>query len=200
MKYILIAACVLITFNLTAQNDCTLKKDKDGIKIYTCPVADSDIKAIRVEFDVNSTTAKYISIVTDIDHYKLWRYREKNHRLVKRISDHDLIYYNQISAPFPASDRDLVSHLTIRPDSVTHGLTVIVEAMPDYLAKEDGFVRIPKSKSVMKLTPIKDNTLHAECFIQADPGGQIPVWIVNSFLTTAPYETFRNLIQRMETK
>ena len=200
MRYVLTLTVLLASFNLIAQKDCSLKKDKDGIKIYTCPVADSDIKAIRVEFDVKSTVEKYISIVTDISNYKLWRYREKNHKLVKKISDRELIYYNQISAPFPASDRDLVSHLTITQDSVTHVLTVIVEAMPDYLPEEDGFVRIPKSKSVMKLTPLKNNTLHADCFIQADPGGQIPAWVVNSFMTQAPYETFSHLIQRMESK
>lgn len=200
MRYVLAVCVSLISFNLFAQQECELKKEKDGIKISACPVAGSDVKAIHVEFDVTSTPEKYISIVTDIDNYKLWRYREKNHRLVKKISDHELIYYTQISAPFPVSDRDLVSHLTIQRDSATQILTVVVEAIPDYLPEKNDFVRVPKSKSVMKLTPLKNNRLHADCFIEVDPGGQIPAWVVNSFSTTAPYETFRNLIQRMEGK
>lgn len=198
MKLGLIGMALCIAGSVFARQGCELKKEKDGIKIYSCPVANSAIKAIRVEFDVNSTLEKYISIVTDIDDYKRWRSREKNHKVLKRISANELIYYTQISAPFPVSDRDLVSHLIINKDSIKNGLIVTVEAMPDYLPVKSGFVRVPKSKSIMKLTTVGENVLHADCFIEADPGGQIPAWVVNSFSTTAPFETFSNLIQLME--
>jgi len=198
MRIMLIGLLAMAATTVFAQHDCELKKEKDGIRISSCPVAGSDINGIHVEFDVNATLEKYISIVTDIENYKLWRYREKNHKLIKKISSEELIYYTQISSPFPVSDRDLVSHLTIYRDSIPNGLIVVVEAVPDYLPKKDGFVRVPKSKSVMKLTVNGANTLHADCFIQADPGGQIPAWVVNSFSTTAPYETFKGLTDRME--
>lgn len=198
MKHGLSCIILFIACSAFARQDCKLKEEKDGIKIYSCRVANSAIKAIRVEFDVNSTLEKYISIVTDIDHYKLWRYREKNHKLLKKISALELIYYTQVTAPFPVSDRDLISHLTIRSDSLNQGLIVTVEAVPDYLPADEDFVRVPRSKSVMKLTRTKDSRLHADCTIEADPGGQLPAWVINLFSTTAPYETFRNLIARME--
>lgn len=199
MRSVLPFLALLTSLNLPAQ-DCVLKKEKDGIRIYSCPVAGSAIMALRVTFTVTATIEEYVTLVTDIDTYKHWRYRETNHKLLKRISDHEFIYYTQISAPFPVSDRDLVAHVTIQMDSVTQVLTIITEAMPDYQPQEDGFVRIPKSKTSMKLTPQQDGKLKADCFIETDPGGQIPAWVINMVSTTNPYETFKSMIQRIENR
>lgn len=197
MKYHITFGALLVAMNLTAQ-DCVLKKEKDGIRIYSCPVATSDLLAIQVMFNVTTTMEKYVSMVINIDNYKLWRHSEMNHKLLKQISDHELIYYTQIKAPFPVSDRDLVAHIVIGMDSVTQVLTITTEAMPDYLPQEKDFVRIPKSKSVMKLTPLKDGKLQADCFIETDPGGQIPTWVINAVSASTPYETFKKLIQQLE--
>ncbi|MBK8292685.1 MAG: hypothetical protein IPK96_18880 [Flammeovirgaceae bacterium] len=65
------------------QSNCELKKEKNNIKIYSCPTKESSFNTIRAEFEVNSTIEKYISIVVDIENYKTWRYRETEHRLLK---------------------------------------------------------------------------------------------------------------------
>lgn len=52
----------------------------------------------------------------------------------------------------------------------------------------------------MALTPQKNGKLHADCFLEVDPGGQIRVWVINLVSTSTPCETFKNLIQRMEGK
>jgi hypothetical protein len=179
------------------QNNCELKKEKDNIRIYGCPNEASSFNTIRAEFEVNSTIEKYIEIVLDIENYKNWRYHEMNHRLLKRISDTELIYYNQVDAPFPVSDRDLVSHLTMSRDTIAKTLTVTIESMSDYIPPVDNMVRVPKSKSMITLTAMSESKLKAICIIDVDPGGQVPAWVINAFSTQAPYENFKNLIDRM---
>jgi len=34
---------------------------------------------------------------------------------------------------------------------------------------------------------------------EADPGGNLPAWLVNSFADKAPYESFKKLSQRLTT-
>jgi hypothetical protein len=182
------------------QSNCELKKEKNNIKIYSCPTKESSFNTIRAEFEVNSTIEKYISIVVDIENYKTWRYRETEHRLLKRISDTELIYYNQVDAPFPVSDRDMVSHLTISQDTQNKTLTITTESMPAYIPPVDNIIRIPRSKSIMTLTQISESKLKASCIINVDPGGSIPAWVSNTFGTQAPYETFKNLIKEIEVK
>ena len=193
-----IAGLLTIIISLKAQDTCELKREEDNIRIYSCRIPGSALNAIRVEFEMNSTIERYKSVVFDIDNYRSWRYRETDQRILKRISNTELIYYARITAPFPVSDRDMVSDLSMSQDSVTKTLTVIVKSIPDYLPAVSNVVRVPKSISVMKLTPIGVSRLKASCRIEADPGGQIPAWVINSFSTQAPYETFKNLRAKME--
>jgi len=184
----------------SAQVNCVLKKEKDNIKIYSCKTQESSFNAIMAEFEVNSTVEKYISIILDVNRYKEWRHREINPRLLKKISDTELIYYTEISAPFPVSNRDLILHLKLNQDVVTKIVTVTLEGMADYLPMMENIVRVPKSLSTMTLTPINESTLRIKYFVQVDPGGEIPAWVANTFSTQAPYETFKNLIKKMEEK
>ena len=43
-----------------------------------------------------------------------------------------------------------------------------------------------------------DSKLKVNYVIHVDPGGQIPTWIANLFSTQGPYETFKNLKDRLE--
>ena len=182
------------------QPNCELKKEKDNIKIYGCVAEGSALDDIRVEFEVNSTIDKYIPIVLDVTHYHEWRYREFNHKVLKKISDAEMIYYAQVSAPFPLSDRDLVLHLTINRDSLPKVLTVTIESMPDYIPPVEDVVRVQSSFSTMTLIPLSESRLKVSCYVRVNPGGQIPDWVINMFSTQGPYETFKNLIDKMEAK
>ena len=182
----------------SAQNDCVLKKDKDNIKVYSCKTPDSEFKAVRAEFELNATIEDYMAIVLDVDRYKEWHYRVINPRLLHKTSDTELIYYTQISAPWPVSNRDLILRLNLDLNINTGVLTVTLESISDYLPAVDNVVRIPESFSRMTLTPIGNSKLKAEYFIQVDPGGSMPAWVVNMVSTQAPYETFKNLIDRVE--
>ena len=181
-----------------SQSDCDLKKDKDNIKVYSCKVENSDFKIVRAEFELNATIDQYIATVLDVARYKEWHYRSINPRLLKKISKNELIYYTEVSAPWPVSNRDLVLNLKLDYDSTTKVLTVKLECLPDYLPTVENVVRVPKSYSEMKFTSISKSKLKVEYFIHVDPGGQIPAWIANMFSTQGPYETFKNLIDRLE--
>ena len=181
-----------------AQNDCVLKKDKDNIKVYSCEAADSKFKTVRAEFELSASIDEYIAVVSDVDNYKAWHYHTVNPRLLDRISETELIYYTQVSAPWPVSNRDLILRLKLDLNTTTKALTVTLESIADYLPEVKNVVRIPASYSKMTLTPIGNSKLKVEYFIKVDPGGQIPAWVVNLVSTQAPYETFKNLMDRLE--
>lgn len=182
----------------SGQNNCVLKKDKDNIKVYSCKTQDSEFKAVRAEFELNASIEDYIAVVLDVDSYKEWHYRVVNPRLLTKTNDFELIYYTQISAPWPVSNRDMVLRLKLDQNTKTKVLTVIIESISDYLPVTKHVVRIPESYSKLTLTPMENTKLKAEYYIQVDPGGQIPAWVVNSVSTQAPYETFKKLIDKVE--
>lgn len=180
------------------QNNCVLKKDQDNIKVYSCKTVDSEFKAVRAEFELNATIDEYIAIVLDVDSYKDWHYRAINPRILDKVSETELIYYTQVSAPWPISNRDLILRLKLNMNMTTKALTVTLKSIPSYLPTVKDFVRVPESYSEMTLTRIENSKLKVEYFIQVDPGGQLPAWLVNLVSTQAPYETFKNLMDRLE--
>ena len=54
-----------------------LSSDKDGIKVYTRHVADSKIKAIKVECTFNATAAQLVAVLMDIKTCSEWVYHTK---------------------------------------------------------------------------------------------------------------------------
>ena len=181
-----------------AQNDCVLKKDQDNIKVYSCKAENSKFKTVRAAFQLNASIDEYIAVVTDVDNYKKWHYRVVNPRLLDKVSNTELIYYTQISAPWPVSNRDLILRQKLELNTTTKALTVTLESIADYLPIVKNVVRVPASYSKMTLTPIGNSKLKVEYFIEVDPGGQMPAWVVNLVSTQAPYETFKNLMDRLE--
>ena len=185
--------------SLSAQSNCTLKKDKDNIKVYSCE-GGSKFKSVMADFVINATLSQYVDVLLDIQKYNEWHYKVVNPRLLKKISDSELIYYTQISAPWPISNRDLVLRLKLHQDRITKVLTVTLESIPDYLPQIKNIVRVPQSYSKMTLRPVGDSKLEVHYFIQVDPGGNIPPWLANTVSTHGPYETFKKLIERLETE
>jgi len=181
-----------------AQKDCDLKKEKDGIKVYSCLTENSEFKTVKAEFILNATIDQYINTVLDVASYGEWHYRSVNPRLLKKISDMELIYYTQVSAPWPINNRDLILRLNLSVDEITKVLTITLECIPEYLPATENVVRVPKLYSKMTFTPINESKLKVDYSIHVDPGGQIPAWIANMFSTQGPYETFKNLKDRLE--
>ncbi|HEY4876146.1 MAG TPA: lipid-binding protein, partial [Puia sp.] len=100
--------------------------------------------------------------------------------------------------PFPASDRDLVVHLKITQDSATKILNISAINIPDYIPPKKGIVRVPVSNESWKVIPINNNSLRIEYYLEIDPGGSIPAWLLNNFAEKGPYESFRHLQEQVD--
>ena len=180
-----------------AQENCDLKKDQDGIKVFTCKTDSSEFKTIRAQFKSYASIDNYLDLVRDINNYKNWHYKSIEPKLLKRVSDYEYVYYTQIEAPWPVQNRDMVLHLRLIKKN--EELSVFLESMPEYLPEDDEYVRVPYSKSIMHLVPDPDGSgINVEFTILADPGGSLPIWVVNLVSAQGPYETFKQMKEILE--
>jgi len=86
-----------------------------------------------------------------------------------------------------------VIHTTIRPDSLNRSLTINSVAEASYSPEQDGKVRVKRSRVNWHVTMPKPSTIHVIYTLEADPGGSVPAWLVNSFVEKGPYESFKKL-------
>ncbi len=182
-----------------AQRDCVLKKDQDSIKVYSC-ASDHKFKAIRATFTVSASLTELSAFLLDTDKYTEWQYNTVKSKVLKKVDPTEVVYYSVVAAPWPVIDRDMVADLRISQDPVTRVVTLVSKGIPDYVPGHDSLVRVPMSNSHWTLTPISASTTKVDYFIQIDPGGSVPAWMVNMVSTQAPYESFRKLKEKIKTR
>ncbi|MFT2008788.1 START domain-containing protein [Pontibacter sp. 13R65] len=189
---------LIITNELVAQDNWELKKDENGIKIYTRKLAHEKLKEIKVVSELQGTPEQLVAIIMDVNNLKNWVYGIKESRLLKKIDNSSVIYYNVADLPWPVSDRDMVLQLTVKKDPATKQTYIQSKSLDDYMPHQKGKVRVPYSSSSWKISPLTDTTLIAEYVFGVNPGGSLPAWVVNTVATTGPYNSFEALRKLME--
>ncbi len=181
-----------------AQGKWELKKNENGIEVFTRKAATGNLKELRVLCELDATKAQLISTLQDINNYNSWVYCNKKSNILKTISPEKIIYYTQTHLPWPLKDRDLIVELNINPSPDI--LNVQVKSLPDYIPKNSNFIRVPYSLAIWKVTQAPNNKLKVDYTFSVDPGGSIPPWIVNATLTIGPYNSFMKLREVLKTE
>jgi hypothetical protein len=193
MKNILLLAVMLI-FGfppVNAQQKWDLKKDDDGIQVYTRKAAKGNIRELRVVCELDATKAQLINTLENVGDYTSWVYSNKKSSILKMISPQNIIYYTQSHLPWPIKDRDLVIELNIV--STPDVLNIQAKSISDYLPKNENYIRVPYSLAQWKVTQAPGNKLKVDYTFSIDPGGNIPSWIVNATMTFGPFNSFAKL-------
>ncbi len=197
-QYIAFFLCNLLAYSsIIGQSDWKLKIDKKGVQIYTLDVADFKFKSFKAVTKVSAPIIEVLEVLTNEQDFEKWVYKYLGGEIVERISDSEVYFYSATDLPWPFSDRDDVTHVKIVKK--TEGNIIIeLEDFPDYLPSKNSRVRIPFMKGRWKLLALDNGKTEIVLEILADPGGAIPAWIVNPFITSGPFNTFQNLKEILE--
>jgi ribosome-associated toxin RatA of RatAB toxin-antitoxin module len=179
-----------------APAQCDLKLDKDSIQVYTCKTDDSKYKAIKVTFWLDATPAQVKAMLLDIDHLGDWQFSTAKAHLIKKVSSQEIIYYTEVKVPV-AQNRDFIIDLKIDHNTTTKEMKISATNLPTYLPIKKNIIRVPMSKATWQIKEIRPRRLHVEYNVRIDFGGEIPAWVVNSLSHKAPYETFKNMKEKI---
>jgi hypothetical protein len=174
-----------------SQGRWELQKNENGIEVYTRKAATGNLKELRVLCELDATKAQLVSILQNIGDYSAWVYSNKKSVILKTINPQKIIYYTESHLPWPIKDRDLIVELNIISNADI--LNVQAKSIPDFLPKNDKFVRVPYSLAQWKVTQAASNKLKVDYTFSVDPGGSIPAWLVNATLAIGPYKSFLKL-------
>ena len=170
-----------------------MKSEKEGIRVYTRTFPDSKFKAIRVELELEASLSQMVAVLLDVNAGVDWVYATKSSVLLKRVSPTELYYYSEVSIPWPFNNRDFIAQLKVTQDSVTHVVTVDGPTVADYLPVKKDIVRVVRSEGRWVIIPVGKGRIRVEYELRTDPGGDLPAWLFNLFVTKGPLESFENL-------
>jgi hypothetical protein len=170
-----------------------LKDNDDGVKIFTRDVENSKVKAIKVECQFDATLSQLVAALMDVKNSEEWLYHTSSNYIVKQVSPSDLYYYSMVEMPWPISNRDFIAHLIVSQDPVTKVVTINAPCIADMVPVKSGVVRIANSNGKWVLTPVNNGHVKVVYTLHADPGGSIPAWLTNLFVTQGPHQSFKKL-------
>lgn len=190
---------VLVSGSVRAQGslDWVLRKDQDSIRVFVADDPDVAIKQIRTEFTLKAKPEELIRELLRADLYREWQYNTIKSEILETISPTELIYYCEISAPWPVDNRDVIVHLKVDRPIGARTFTVKTSCLPEARPKRDGIVRVPVSRGDWHVRQVGPELLKVDFRIQIDPGGAVPAWLVNLTLAQAPFQSFTNLKKRL---
>lgn len=181
---------ILLLPNVTfSQKDWELVKSKNDIYIYKRGLEGSPLKELKVVSNFQSSLSGFVSFVKDVPAQTSYMYNCSHSKVLQEINDKELIFYQQIKAPWPFSDRDGIYHQVIEQNSNTRVVTIRCNALGDFLPVSKNFIRVTKMNSSWTIKPNQNGTVSAEYIFFGDPGGTLPIWLINMFIAEAPYKT-----------
>jgi hypothetical protein len=191
-KRLILLFCIFTHFALAQTTEkWDLKENKDGVKIFTRDIENSKIKAIRVECQLQASLSQVVAALMDIRNSEEWLYHTAGNYMVKQVSPAELYYYSLIEMPWPVSNRDFIAHLKVTQDEITKTVTVDAPCLPHMVPVKPNIIRIANSKGKWLLYPINKQEVKIIYTLHADPGGNIPAWLTNLFVTQGPSQSFK---------
>lgn len=184
--------CLAIASQAQA-DEWALARDKNEIRVYTKPVAGSELNAVRGVTTVESSLGKLVTLIRDPSLRPLWDNFCGDTYLFKEISAEEELVYLHSKMPWPVSDRDMVNRVTWQQDPESLVVTMRSVATRDLLGPVRGRVRVTQAVNDWQLTPLAGGLVEISTTVHLDPAGPLPSWLINSLSIESPYDVLKQL-------
>lgn len=197
LRYSFTALLLIVCLTAKSQSsDCDLKRDRDGIKVYTCKSQDDKFKSLRAEFVLENVSLQQLeNFLRDVPNYPSWQYNMVKAEELETRNDNEIVYRSEVDAPWPVEDRELVMRFWTEKDDAGYTYFNMENTNYNYPLSDD-LVRVPYMKGRWKVKST-NNTLAVEYVMNINPGGMVPAWLVNIAMADGPHHSFKNLKEQI---
>jgi hypothetical protein len=190
--FILMSVCT----SLSAQS-WTFVKEREGISLYTSQRENSSFKSFHGEVDFKGDFEKVCGLIGDPSNLDWWADEVKNIQVLQFEKDKQIRYYFEYHVPWPFSNRDLVTNVQIKLDSLTGIKTIYSTPLPGAVPSKPGLVRVTDYWQKWTLQPLQDGMIHITLEGFIDPAGDVPAWLYNIVVVDIPLRLLRKVRERV---
>jgi len=197
-KIYLLSIGVIMAFNATSQGEWKLNKERNGIKVYSKKTDNAKFKSVKVVCDMEGSIDKLVAVLKNIPNNKNWVYNTKKSYIIKNVSSNEIIYYEETEMPWPLNNRDVIINMQFKRNDAYKTLTIEANGLQGQQEIKKENVRLGYFKGIWQVTTKDSNHINVTFLLTIEPGGSIPSWAYNLFLSAGPYNTFNNLAQLLK--
>ena len=202
-RLVRVLATALVCFAFTAplgRVALAESQTTDGITVWKVPTKSSEFLGFKAQTVFNAPINAVVGTIMDTPNASEWIPNTGYIQMIDR-SEFDQgkakLYY-LIDMPFPLADRDLVIKSKMSKGA-TGAIRIDNQIASDsrYPAKP-GVVRIKQYSGSWYLEPLGANQTRVTLQGDADPGGAIPAWATNLFVTKQPSDMLKNMREQVK--
>ncbi|PJB12233.1 MAG: lipid-binding protein [Flavobacteriales bacterium CG_4_9_14_3_um_filter_40_17] len=181
----------LISLSGLSQSDWKLIKNSQDIQVYVRTNDSTKFKEYKATMVVKATLDKVLQTIMDADELKNWNYQTSKSYLVKKLSDTEQTIYMENDMPWPVQNRDVVTRMKVQHPTSN---IIIIKLLPDSesVPEKDKIIRVKNFSGYWYLEQSSKGIIVIQQ-MQGDPGGSLPAFLFNLFLTNGPFSTFLGL-------
>lgn len=174
-----------------------LRKDENGIKVYTKEKEDSHIYMYKVVTEISKEPEVVYRQAVDFRENLQYMKSVDSIRFLEHQKDRRYINYMRLKMPWPVKNREMVTEMLVTEDQ--DGIYIESNDLPEYLSKNSRTVRIEdfNEKWIIK-EGLNPNESHVTVTGWVDVGGSVPVWVVNLFIVNTPFRFMSGIIQEVK--
>ena len=189
---VLAAALSIISSASFSADKWTVLKAADGVEISSRPSTGSPINDIRSTAKIKASLDSVVALLRDYSARPQWDSMCGEVKVLKQDATSETVYV-QTKIPWPVTDRDLVMRVEWTQDATTGVVTMHAIGTPDAAPPHEGRVRMASFDNVWTFTPMDGGIVAVESIAHADPGGPMPVFMINKLSSDAPLEAMRKI-------
>lgn len=174
---------------------CSERFKNDWLRIFTCPIPSSSFLSFVAVANIDAPQHSVLSLLYDIDVATEWVWKTREMRVLRELdeSNEGRVVYQLVSAPWPVTDREIISRSTAYMDPETSEAFIRIECLPDFLPENERYVRVRQLEGAWNILPLSENSCRVIFRLHIEPAGEIPSWLANIAVIDTPYHTLCNL-------
>ena len=191
LSLVFLLALELAVNSINAQESWTLKKNMEGIRIYTRSVEGKNIKEYKAITWVDAPMEAVIQELLTAPVYLNTPLPDVSY-LVSEENNSEYVFYVKKELPWPIRDRDVVTSLKIAHKDQKQ-CKLLLKALPEGLPKSKGILRVKELMGHWLIETSEEGKTKVVQQLFFDPEGTLPDFLVNSLLVRGPFQTFSDL-------
>lgn len=193
MNFVL-ALSLLISFQMNS--DWELKREKNGIQVFTKKIEGSTFKAFKANMNVQAGSLEEVtSAILDVENYVNLVPNTKKSKILEVFNDGKNIHYSYSDAPWPISDRDGIyeQNAIYFPNERKVVVDLLNIDQHPKMPPIKGVVRMKEGSGKWIVKELEKENFYVYYEHHGEPGGNIPAWFANAVVVDIPYDLFTNL-------
>lgn len=186
---------VTISAFVRGQSEWQLVKDNQGIQVFVRTNDTTKYKEFKAQMEIPAHLEEVLNVIWDGDHLYQWHYQTTESKLIKKINNTQQIVYMRNDLPWPLQDREVYTLMKLyQPTSHIFKIDLLPAA--GTFIQQNKTIQIKNFKGHWYLEQSPKGTIVIQ-EMQGDPGGSIPPFLFNIFLTNGPFSTFLELKNKL---